>query len=347
MPKKRARSTAAPDDWSVGLSILEASAIRPASQRNYARTLMKFTQFCHFLGLTWTDTESLDATVITFMTAMFLDGEGVHSGAVLVAALRHLYGKAMSLPRAARALTGWRRLAPPRQRLPLPRAAMFAIAGALMAEGRTQMALAVALAFSCYLRPIELMALRGGHLVPPVASLGLPTWGLVLHDSALGIPGKTGAWDAAVAIDLDSFLWPPLHALKLGRKETEPLWDFSADQLRRSFKEACHRLCLDNITDHLYGLRHGGASDDMLRSRRSLLCIKERGRWASDTSLKRYAKATLLQRETSKVPAEVLTFGQQVEERFVELLAKSVSAKGLPLSVPHVHPPKIRKRRPS
>ena len=82
MPKKRARSTAAPDDWSVGLSILEASAIRAASQRNYARTLMMFTQFCHFLGLTCTDAESLDATVITFMTAMFLDGEGVHSGEV-------------------------------------------------------------------------------------------------------------------------------------------------------------------------------------------------------------------------------------------------------------------------
>ena len=222
MPQKRDRSTVAPDERSAGFPLLEGLAIRPASQQNYARTLMKFTQFCHYSGLTGTDARGLGATVFTFMAAMFLDGEGVHSGEA-----------------------------------PLPRVAMFAITGALMADRWTQMVLAVALAFAGYRRPIKLMALQGGHLVPPVALLYPLTKGLVLHASTLGIPVKTGAWDAAAAVDVDSVLWAPLHALLLG------------------------------------------------------------------------------------------SFGQKVEERFVVLLAKSVPAKGLPLSVPHVHYPETRERRPS
>ena len=167
MPLKgTAKPTPAP---ALGLSLLEAAAIRPRSQANYVQSLVRFTQYCHFLGLTWLDADGLDATVIAYMTALYMDGEGVHAGEVLIAALRYTLGTALSLPRAARSLKGWRRLAPPRQRLPLPRPAMFAIAGAFLAEGRSQMALAIVLGFACYLRPAELLALRGGHLVPPVA----------------------------------------------------------------------------------------------------------------------------------------------------------------------------------
>ena len=59
------------------------------------------------------------------------------------------------------------------------------------------------LAFVCYLRPAELLRLRRAHLVPPLPAAGMRAWGLLLHDSKLMIPGKTGLYDAAVLVDLD------------------------------------------------------------------------------------------------------------------------------------------------
>ena len=279
------------------------------------------------------------------MSDLYLDGEAAHSGESLVASLRHLYSARLTLPRAARALKGWRLLAPPKQRLPLPRQAVMAICGWLMARRQAQMAVAVALAFCCYLRPSELMALRGSHLVPPCSLANLPFWGLLLHDSDLGIPGKTGTWDAAVTLDLDQFLWPAMAALHAGRRHHQPVWDFQLYQLRTLFKQACQELGLEKLTDHLYGLRHGGASDDLLHRRRGLISIRERGRWLTDTSLRRYAKPTLLQRELTKVPPAVLAFGSQVQQQFSQLPITANSAAGFPLTVPVLQPGGRKRRR--
>lgn len=42
------------------------------------------------------------------------------------------------------------------------------------------------------------------------------------------------------------------------------------------------------FTTCLYGLRHGGASHDTLNRLRSLQQVKERGRWVTDSSVRRY-----------------------------------------------------------
>ena len=343
----KARGQAKPKQIATihGLSVLEAAAVRPASSANYKRILEAFTVFCQAVRLTWNTELELDAAVVEFLTAMYLDGERSSQGDSLIAALRHTFSTRTSLARAARAMKGWRRLAPPRQRLPMPRPAMMAIAGWLMKHNSAMMAAAVALAFSCYLRPGELMALRVRHLVPPCRAARLPCWGLLLHDSEQGLPGKTGMWDAAVTVDLDEFLWPILAALRAGRLGDELVWTFSMPQLRSSFKQACEELSLQQLTDHLYGLRHGGASHDLLHRRRDLLAIRERGRWVTDSSLRRYAKSTLLQKELNKVPSEVLSFGNTVEERFVKLILAASSGRGFPITVPVVHPRAARRRR--
>ena len=64
----------------------------------------------------------------------------------------------------------------------------------------------------------------------------------------------------------------------------------------------------------MYGLRHGGASYDLLHKRRPLHSIKIRGRWTSDASLKRYAKESRLIQETHKIPRPTLEFGMAVEK---------------------------------
>ena len=95
-------------------------------------------------------------------------------------------------------------------------------------------------------------------------------------------------------------------------------------------------LGLQALSNHLSSLRHGGASDDMLRKRRSISAIKERGRWVSDSSLSRYAKATLLQKEVNKVPATVTSYGIDVEARFAEHLTATILAVPPPMRPPVV-----------
>ena len=112
-----------------------------------------------------------------------------------------------------------------------------------------------------------------------------------------------------------------------------------------AFRTASKELALDRLSDHLYSLRHGGASHDLLFRRRDLSAVKERGRWMTDASLKRYGKATLLQREINRVPAGVLDFSLLVEQHFCDLLRASVSGQGLPLQVPIVVPGQSRKKR--
>ena len=221
---------------------------------------------------------------------------------------------------------------PARQRLPMPRAAVLAICGWMLYHGLVRMAVATALTFVAYLRPAEALALRQDHLVHPVP--GINHWGLILHDSALQVPGKTGMWDAAVEIDQDNWLLPALEALFLGLPPRASLWDFQAHQWRSQFQAAAAALQLDAISNHLYSLRHGGASDDLLGKRRPLDAIRERGRWMSDASLRRYAKATLLQREVSKVPVAVLTYGSLVQANFTQMIVAAGAGKELPVRLP-------------
>ena len=64
----------------------------------------------------------------------------------------------------------------------------------------------------------------------------------------------------------------------------------------------------------------GGASHDVLSRRRSLLEVKQRGRWSSDASLKRYVKEARLQSELNKVPKHVKEAGLHVLHSLPSLL---------------------------
>ena len=51
----------------------------------------------------------------------------------------------------------------------------------------------------------------------------------------------------------------------------------------------------------LYRLRHGGASHDVAIELRSLAEVKKRGRWVSDSSVRRYSKAIRLQQAENQL----------------------------------------------
>ena len=215
-------------------------------------------------------------------------------------------------------------MAPSRQRLPLPRPAALAIAGVLACRDEPQMALWVALTFIAYLRPCECLAMTGRSIVMPIlgGDLTYQRWGLLIRDAYAGQPGKTGLLDESVILDHDEWIYPALSVLKNIKKDHQKLWSFDANDLRTKFQRAANDLGLDKISNHLYALRHGGASDDLLSGRRSLEAIQKRGRWASPASLKRYTKETRLLHEMSKVNKHVFEYGMLVQAHFSDVLTR-------------------------
>ncbi|CAK0824461.1 unnamed protein product [Prorocentrum cordatum] len=321
-----ARQVASERGPSGGLSVLERAAVRPGTERLYQVYLRAFLQFCLVMAIDWTSEAEMDVALVTYLNSMYFEGRAPNEGSALLASLAHytpaLYKRtAQALPRATRCLAGWRRRVPTRMRLPLPRRAAFAIAGTLAAWGHPRMGLFVMLSFAAYLRPQEAIRLAGRHLVPPVAHLGqAPTpWGLLLHDSDLQLPGKTNLWDESVLLDQAPWLEPALEALRTVAGDG-PLWDFLPTSIARLFEDACHALGLMHLQPHLYSLRHGGASEDLLSGARTPEQVMRRGRWATVASLRRYGKETRLLREAAKVDPDVLLFGEIVERNFLDVL---------------------------
>ena len=75
--------------------------------------------------------------------------------------------------------------------------------------------------------------------------------------------------------------------------EGQNLPTFSMEEYRTAFASAVGKLGLQGL--HPYQLRHGGATDDLASGKRDFPSVKSRGRWKSDQSVRRYAKARRVQ----------------------------------------------------
>jgi len=301
------------------LSILESEAVRPATAALYRRYANQFLDYCLTEGHTWQDLLGLDQTLVVYFTALFAEDYDSAVGSTTQAAVRHFLPdigskKVSPLPRSDRALRGWKALLPPAQRLPLPRAAAGAIAGVMINTGRPILGLFVLLCFSTYLRPGEAIRLRKRDLVIPQDHAG-PTfakWGLIVNNAEDGRPGKTGLTDEAVILDMNDWLLLPLLALVSGLGPMDLMWNFTMAELRTAFYAAVATLNMGALRPQLYCLRHGGASHDLLTGRRTLAEVKTRGRWQSDSSLKRYGKPTRLQAAISSLAKDTYEYGEMV-----------------------------------
>eukprot|EP00971_Amphidinium_carterae_P246746 4900539-Amphidinium_carterae.1 len=105
---------------------------------------------------------------------------------------------------------------------------------------------------------------------------------------------KTGTIDDTVVVDDPPWLGPALLQRKRSSPPSSPLFASIGADLVRSFSLACTSLGIP--AQCLYQLRHGGASEDLLSNKRSVSLVKARGRWLSDSSLRRYAKPAQVHR---------------------------------------------------
>ena len=328
---RRVRSTAESLLWgrltlaleshlSTSLSRLQIASVSASTARQYVFHLSLF--------LTWWRSVSpspplktrtqIDRALTLCFDDLFNDGHNSSTGNKICAALLHLvphHGGRIHLafPGATRSIRGWERLRPSRSREPMPILMLHALTCTLLAWGHVSAALALLVGFSGYLRPRELTELKVQSLVQP-APLGgahFRFWALRLFPEQGLVRSKTGNFDDAITLDHDflSFAAPFFSLLSVDRPPSTRLWPFSHDQLREHLRRAVDHLGLMNMNVCLYKLRHGGASHDVLTSARPVLNVKLRGRWTSDSSLRRYQKSSLAQSELSRMPGNVVTLG--------------------------------------
>ena len=96
---------------------------------------------------------------------------------------------------------------------------------------------------------------------------------------------------------------------------TANFWPLSKTELGAGFKADVERGGLAVLSPHLYSLRHGGASWDLVTGRRSLPEIKGRGRWFADTSVRRYTKSARALKEEQRIAPELRRYGDQIWQR--------------------------------
>ena len=106
------------------LSLMEKKSVKECTSKYYNKTFDEFMDFCMTEGLPTESSEQLDLAGDDFMDFMFLEGARSDIGEKLIAALKSIrlslaIAPRRSLARLRRAVTGFRKAAPPRSRVPL------------------------------------------------------------------------------------------------------------------------------------------------------------------------------------------------------------------------------------
>ncbi len=324
----------------LGLGVLGDSSIKPETLKDYAR---RVAAFCDFLAesekmVDFSAASEVDMGLVSYANHLFRRGELAGEGEKLKAAIEAFYPDfsrrgPLGLPRYSRVLTGWRRLAPPQPALPVPELILDVITDILLDEGRIEEFLHLHLGFSLYLRPGENAGLCLGDVVKPGA--GCKDFGILLCPHERKVMTKVRTFDEALTLDDARAPWlgPALgrhcarrrHVLRsqgLNSAEADraSLWSRDRHHFLSTYRRVCKQLNVLWINDTLYGLRHGGASRDVLLKTRTLEMVMRRGRWAHLDSVRHYERHGRVQWILNKCDAAVVTRGAKARSSFASRL---------------------------
>ena len=146
-----------------------------------------------------------------------------------------------------------------------------------------------------YLRPSEALRLRRSQFIMPAT--GQPFMSRVaihLNPRELRVRSKTGELDESVVV---SRAWlSDALVLWIAHKPDGPAFQVTLLGLRTAFLSVAAQLGLTKFKPVLYMGRHSGASIDRPEERLELDEVKKRGRWRTDSSVRRYEKRALVQK---------------------------------------------------
>eukprot|EP00438_Fugacium_kawagutii_P013923 Skav213475 [mRNA] locus=scaffold565:39265:42440:+ [translate_table: standard] len=214
------------------------------------------------------------------------------------------------LPQCKQSLQGWRKLCPPRSRLPIPWEVVCLLVTKALEEQKRGLALHMLMMFCLYLRPTEALRVRPVDVVEPVkgGGRGYRDYTIVLHPLEVGTSSKTQEFDESLTLDLPYHKGVG-HAIRSTCRRFNqelPFLRHSNAELQEFLETSSETLELGSLGPiHPYRFRHGGASHDMLHQHRDLQGVQKRGRWKSLSSVRRYEKGSRLAQLFASLPPQV------------------------------------------
>lgn len=297
-----------------GQTFLEKLAVSDRVALDYAHRMEELHRFAKAQGYTLKKKNTFDEVCCKFVNNMFELGFDLQDGTKTLAAIIDAnpgYGPRHMLPRTRRALHGWSKTEPQKTRPPLPWPLIAAMTLAMLKKGRAHAAAGVLLMFSAYLRPGEMLDLQIGDLVAPMP--GKTCFSLHLHPAERREQSKVGLSDESMLLDSQNLQWLGLVLAQLQRSSAY-LINLTYQQLSQHWKEALKAVGLEENHAVLYQLRHSGPSHDRFHHLRTALEVKQRGRWASDASVRRYEAHARINQEFHCLPQKTQKLCLQAEK---------------------------------
>jgi integrase len=277
--------------------------LAPATLKKYRAAAAEFLQYLEQHGLFFDTAEECDLLLMQYITYLYMThrGAGKSKAITTYAGIIH-YKPAYKgqLLETTLTLKAWERDRPPVSWRALTWDVTLLMAERICSRGAVRAAIGILLAFDCYLRISELLALRTTDIIDSDLARNL---GSVYKGMSIALrTTKTGRNQWVTVEDP--------HVRKLVRyvlDNTAPgehLFPYTAAQVRALIREAGDHFGLAHFHFTTHSLRHGGATRDFL-AQKDTEWIRLRGRWASIDSLQRYLHADMVMLIGINVPPQL------------------------------------------
>lgn len=326
---------------------LRGMALAPASQKAYSKqlgSLLSHTRLSHsaFFALSATAVDRALAVYIQF--CYDAKSSFAYASHTLSAVVHQRPDLRHQLPLARQCIRGWDKVRISASHAPLTWELTVLMACTMARSGYHGPAVAILLAFDCFLRVGELTRIRRSDVVMPNDSrMGQAhtTMAVVLRVAKTGRMQSVGIASADVAQLLAQ--WVRLMPRCVAGDADPRIFPFSPDFLRRLMSRTASALQLPtHYTPH--SLRHGGTTDDFLRNG-SVERIQFRGRWKSLESVRRYVQTARAVLAAQEVPREVNELGVTLSKGLVAVMSHLM--RTLPATVPRSYHRRVTFRLPA
>jgi hypothetical protein len=308
---------------------LQDLALAPASLTSYNRSLRNFLTHSRLSPqqLLTEPAMRLDRLLAVYIQHSFDTASPfTYAAHALHAVVYHRPDVKSQLFVSRQCLKGWERVKRTASHPPLTWELTVAIACWLARSGFHAPAVAMLVAFDCYLRVGELTRIRLHDVVMPHdARMGDAHTGMAVCLART----KTGR-NQSVALHRSAVATVLCHWVRAIRStsslDDNPLvFPFSAHRLRCLMRTACVRLGVGHTAYVPHSLRHGGATADFLQTG-SIERVQFRGRWKSMESVRTYVQTARALLAAQTVPAALHALGKQLSAELAEVMVVLLGA---------------------
>jgi integrase len=290
-------------------SPLKAAALKRNTRKSYNQHLSLFLSYSN---ITWSQLEQLSSIRIDRLFSQYLEhlysigGSRQYAQFALSGLKFHLPHLKGRLADSALCMKGWKNLVKVKSHPPLTWELVVLFSCSALKSGYYSEAMAMLLAFHCYLRISELISLR----YKDVARFNDPRLGSAFREMALRLPRtKTGKnqWVSIENPTVANLFHQYLSLQKFSSKQK--VFPFSASRYRCLLYSIKSSFGLSRIPYVPHSFRHGGATSDFAKGM-SIEYIMFRGRWKHMESARNYVQQGKALYLKAKIPKKLNNDGQ-------------------------------------